>query len=236
MKTEAFEVRREEIVWLRKCMEMATLFYGSAPRSVLTDMFNRKAEYDINIVQMEEIFNEIPEEKNPCVMREGKVIAKVLLQDDLYKRIEEFQGDKAYYIPTEFEVESYMKNGYPAQEDSYHYLKLFLEKDLNMDPIVVTNILRDIYRHICLGYKFESVMDYLEERGIHISLPDVKDRLNYLMISVNNHTRMMMNRGYMPCDDIPKQGKPFDGKKIYPNDPCPCGSGLKYKKCCGRNK
>lgn len=25
-------------------------------------------------------------------------------------------------------------------------------------------------------------------------------------------------------------------KKIYPNDPCPCGSGKKYKKCCGRGK
>ena len=24
------------------------------------------------------------------------------------------------------------------------------------------------------------------------------------------------------------------GKKVYPNDPCPCGSGKKYKKCCGR--
>ena len=23
-------------------------------------------------------------------------------------------------------------------------------------------------------------------------------------------------------------------KKVYPNDPCPCGSGLKYKNCCGR--
>ena len=24
-------------------------------------------------------------------------------------------------------------------------------------------------------------------------------------------------------------------KKIYPNDSCPCGSGKKYKKCCGKN-
>ncbi|MGN0403454.1 MAG: SEC-C metal-binding domain-containing protein [Acetatifactor sp.] len=24
--------------------------------------------------------------------------------------------------------------------------------------------------------------------------------------------------------------------KIYPNDPCPCGSGKKYKKCCGRRQ
>lgn len=26
------------------------------------------------------------------------------------------------------------------------------------------------------------------------------------------------------------------GNRIYPNDPCPCGSGKKYKKCCGRNR
>ena len=26
-----------------------------------------------------------------------------------------------------------------------------------------------------------------------------------------------------------------DGDKVYPNDPCPCGSGKKYKKCCGKN-
>ncbi|MDD2980207.1 MAG: preprotein translocase subunit SecA [Hespellia sp.] len=24
-------------------------------------------------------------------------------------------------------------------------------------------------------------------------------------------------------------------KKVYPNDPCPCGSGKKYKQCCGKN-
>ena len=26
------------------------------------------------------------------------------------------------------------------------------------------------------------------------------------------------------------------GERIYPNDPCPCGSGKKYKKCCGKNQ
>ena len=25
-------------------------------------------------------------------------------------------------------------------------------------------------------------------------------------------------------------------RKVYPNDPCPCGSGKKYKKCCGRKR
>ena len=33
-----------------------------------------------------------------------------------------------------------------------------------------------------------------------------------------------------------KSGTIIKEQKIYPNDPCPCGSGKKYKKCCGRNK
>ena len=32
-----------------------------------------------------------------------------------------------------------------------------------------------------------------------------------------------------------KSGTIVKGKKIGRNDPCPCGSGKKYKKCCGRN-
>ncbi len=32
----------------------------------------------------------------------------------------------------------------------------------------------------------------------------------------------------------PGQTPVVKGKKVYPNDPCPCGSGKKYKKCCGK--
>ncbi|MGN0361599.1 MAG: SEC-C metal-binding domain-containing protein, partial [Bilifractor sp.] len=35
-------------------------------------------------------------------------------------------------------------------------------------------------------------------------------------------------------DDSKKQPVRKKAKKIYPNDPCPCGSGLKYKQCHGR--
>lgn len=33
---------------------------------------------------------------------------------------------------------------------------------------------------------------------------------------------------------MPVQQPIVKSPKIYPNDPCPCGSGKKYKKCCGR--
>lgn len=48
-------------------------------------------------------------------------------------------------------------------------------------------------------------------------------------------------RGWETDDDMfsdefmaQKQASIVKEKKIYPNDPCPCGSGKKYKKCCGR--
>ena len=36
-------------------------------------------------------------------------------------------------------------------------------------------------------------------------------------------------------DSGPKGPKKRESEKIYPNSPCPCGSGKKYKQCCGRN-
>ena len=35
-------------------------------------------------------------------------------------------------------------------------------------------------------------------------------------------------------DSGPKKPVQRVEKKVYPNDPCPCGSGKKYKQCCGR--
>jgi len=37
-------------------------------------------------------------------------------------------------------------------------------------------------------------------------------------------------------DSAPRGPVVRQEKKIYPNDPCPCGSGLKYKQCCGRKR
>ena len=58
-----------------------------------------------------------------------------------------------------------------------------------------------------------------------------------------------MQNGEMPADNTLPMNMPEDGEenseplipyqresaKIGRNDPCPCGSGKKYKKCCGAN-
>jgi len=35
-------------------------------------------------------------------------------------------------------------------------------------------------------------------------------------------------------ESLARTPKKREEKKVYPNDPCPCGSGKKYKQCCGR--
>jgi preprotein translocase subunit SecA len=77
-----------------------------------------------------------------------------------------------------------------------------------------------------------------------------------LMAQLREETLMTLSRIQLlkqkPAQELPKaRKKPMryshgdavekpetvrrEGKKIGRNDPCPCGSGKKYKKCCGRN-
>jgi uncharacterized protein YecA (UPF0149 family) len=59
-----------------------------------------------------------------------------------------------------------------------------------------------------------------------------------MLFSVANVTRTWDNRGFTPKElselSKPKPTKVAVGAKIGRNDPCHCGSGKKYKKCCGR--
>ena len=59
--------------------------------------------------------------------------------------------------------------------------------------------------------------DQLRAMGVHIDLNSNARKIDTAFISPDRKTVIT--------------GK----KKIYPNDPCPCGSGKKYKNCCGRH-
>jgi preprotein translocase subunit SecA len=43
--------------------------------------------------------------------------------------------------------------------------------------------------------------------------------------------------GEQPADDAPRITIPLKRElpKVGRNDPCPCGSGKKFKQCCGRS-
>lgn len=70
---------------------------------------------------------------------------------------------------------------------------------------------------------------------------DVLDKITRQINHLWNNTRMLLNRGFTPNEVARQKDKSnvinfqeVRKNKVYPNDPCPCGSGKKYKKCCGK--
>ncbi|MEI3219859.1 MAG: SEC-C metal-binding domain-containing protein [Lachnoclostridium sp.] len=105
-----------------------------------------------------------------------------------------------------------------------------------------------IQRNICSGCGMHEIFNVLIDLEI---LPENDKQLNEVIALINdmwNHTRMILNRGFTPNEIAEATRKSVGAKiipfnqvktnknKIYPNDPCPCGSGKKYKNCCKNKK
>ena len=74
---------------------------------------------------------------------------------------------------------------------------------------------------------FDAMIDSIQEDVVktvmHVRVEEKLEREEVAKVTGTNR------------DDTVKAGpKKRESAKIYPNDPCPCGSGKKYKQCCGR--
>lgn len=59
------------------------------------------------------------------------------------------------------------------------------------------------------------------------------DLITDMVIALNRWTKGVSHPAFE--DDSYGSPRPFRGKKVGRNEPCPCGSGRKYKRCCGAN-
>ena len=71
----------------------------------------------------------------------------------------------------------------------------------------------------------ETVREEVVRFLCHIQVAEEKPRLQR---QVRN---LVMNRGEDGAVEVTQRKI---GKKVGRNEPCPCGSGKKYKKCCGK--
>ncbi len=85
-----------------------------------------------------------------------------------------------------------------------------------------------------MEYKF-TAYDMFEEMSQHIQEDTLK-----ILYRVRIQTEVKREEVAKPMftnkdDSAVKQPKKRASEKVGRNDPCPCGSGKKYKQCCGRN-
>ncbi|MBQ2320044.1 MAG: preprotein translocase subunit SecA [Lachnospiraceae bacterium] len=74
---------------------------------------------------------------------------------------------------------------------------------------------------------FDSMIDAITEETVkaltHIQIEQKVEREQVAKVTGTNKD-----------ETAPAAPKRREGKKVQPNDPCPCGSGKKYKLCCGK--
>ena len=74
---------------------------------------------------------------------------------------------------------------------------------------------------------FDSMIDAITEETVkaltHIQIEQKVEREQVAKVTGTNKD-----------ETVAAKPKKREGRKVQPNDPCPCGSGKKYKKCCGR--
>lgn len=105
-----------------------------------------------------------------------------------------------------------------------------LANDIMLDELIV-----DLH-DLCMGVS--EYNDCIEVCCLYgISFEDSESRMHFMRAyeEMDYTTRKWENRGFSDKEIHSRaEIKPVKKVKIGRNDQCPCGSGKKYKKCCGR--
>ena len=154
------------------------------------------------------------------------------------------QGDKPRFIPEKDELLKFENQYYESEKQASYWNKLyeFIGKEWpdNNQRYRFYNELKEI-PELSVGIK--EVSELLEKYRLVFSGEKQAQAFFNLFMEARNNTRLWSNKGYSPNEMIkllenrsPKNDPlqiTVPGRiKIGLNDPCPCGSGKKYKKCC----
>ena len=231
INTKEFHHRRAEVIWMLDCLYMHRMIYATVPVSVMVQMYRGREGFEVTPKQFMEIFEAIPADQNPCVIKDDRVIQKDVLHDDLYRKIEQGRRMKDFSIPSAEEVRDCEKHGYPSKNPSYQKLATFFAEQMGLRGAWTQEAVAAVWEMTAMGYSRDEILHELTEMGMEFSM-SVKETFGTLYQEVCANTRMFRCSGYTLDEMMKAQAKGI--RKIYPNDPCPCGSGKKYKKCCGR--
>lgn len=157
---------------------------------------------------------------------------------------------KAYEISTQQEYDEFWNWYLPIEKDAYDELlknkdtvytgsvKELAEK-LNMEPLTMVGFVDGINSSLKNEYDMEQINEDtkldldIDFEKLYFNMLDATADWLYNLEAWNNilteQRREEITKDYKRSKIIVKKDK------VGRNDPCPCGSGKKYKKCCGKD-
>ena len=153
---------------------------------------------------------------------------------------------KPFYIPTKEELLRYTDDLYYEQTSHQEKLGKMLAKDFfGGSTLMIKDEIDELVGQLqVVNTDFQGVVREFLGRFEFDDMEQLNEYMQAITMIVNN-TRIWENRGHTPHELaqmerhhlMPLQDTPFniiDGGKTGRNEPCPCGSGKKHKKCCGK--
>jgi preprotein translocase subunit SecA len=129
-------------------------------------------------------------------------------------------------------------NNHIDATNEYKDLAQFFMKEHGCDVLKAADIVGEIFILLQNGGSMQEAAEYLEQLGMMEDEAKMKAVVP-LLIAYNNETHLWPLKGHTPSELFAKSGVgqviPFAEvrrQKAGRNDPCPCGSGKKYKNCC----
>lgn len=218
----------------------AVNLYGIISRDDFVNIFN---EQNIDRTSSDEIYILLL----PLVLKDGwygfykEYIVHYSFLDnfDQADYLLKYQADKPRYIPEKNEFLKYAVEGY-ADNDHLQNVHRFMW-DVFGRCKDTSEGFEEVRNYIIYGNGINELGSILDRRNFIFSdEKQLSEFINLIMLAKNN-TRIWENNGYTPSElheILSKRDKnivkfpTLQRPKVGRNDPCPCGSGKKYKKCC----
>ena len=134
---------------------------------------------------------------------------------------------------------------YIEATNEYKGLAQFFMAAYKMDVLRAAEVVGQITILLQNGGEMKDILAYIEKLGEPENEKDM-EALSPLLIGFHQSLRMWKLKGHTPTEIVTGKLEPEGGEiisfeaarrkkaKVGRNDPCPCGSGKKYKNCCMR--
>ncbi|SEL08216.1 SEC-C motif-containing protein [Carnobacterium iners] len=179
-------------------------------------------------------------EKDFIYLHRDWIVHETVLEEDTFDELVVNQQSKPFYIPEQDELLKRTNEFYEEETKEYLNLKEYITtKVVEGDSFIAEMISDDIRGHCLYGFSLDYALREFNFREVRFKSKEQMDKVAQLIIELANHTRIRENNGFTPAElheqmiksESSLSDKPVI-KKVGRNDPCPCGSGKKYKKCC----
>lgn len=233
----------KEMVGFADYCKVAANLYGVATASDIADLWNRDHETQFTGADISKHIEKCSQaSKFFHFFNDGLTDYRIEFGDEITEIMNGQQG-KPIYQPNREEIEHWAFSPMDLNAHTLEYEKLYKAIKLFTDPSTALDASSYLLEACIRGKNPFREIEFLRtEFGIEFKDLDEVEKLLKPLQDFSNHCRMWVNLGYTPLT-LPKPSSvnnssvPFkaNAPKVGRNDSCPCGSGLKFKKCCGKD-